>query len=82
LQYSASTHILREVEGLQKVIAKVGSFSKVEMTASMALIYKVLFLSISTFETPPLHDFLSKICDTATPRTTRVGDAVICPVPA
>src|SRR5215813_9897099 len=30
-----------------------GSVSKVEMTASIALICKVLFLSISTFETPP-----------------------------
>ena len=31
----------------------VGSVSKVEMVTPMALIYKVLFSSISTFETPP-----------------------------
>jgi hypothetical protein len=31
----------------------VGSVSKVEITTSMVLIYKVLFPSISTFETPP-----------------------------
>src|SRR6266702_3745115 len=30
-----------------------GSVSKVEMATPMALIYKVLFPSISTFETPP-----------------------------
>jgi hypothetical protein len=30
-----------------------GSVSKVEMKTWMALIYKALFLSISTFETPP-----------------------------
>ena len=30
-----------------------GSVSKVEMAVPMALIYKVLFPSISTFETPP-----------------------------
>jgi hypothetical protein len=30
-----------------------GSVSKVEMVTSMVLIYKVLFPSISTFETPP-----------------------------
>jgi len=31
----------------------MGSVSKVEMVTPMALIYKVLFPSISTFETPP-----------------------------
>jgi hypothetical protein len=31
----------------------LGSVSKVEMTTPMALIYKVLFPSISTFEAPP-----------------------------
>src|SRR5262249_11090701 len=30
-----------------------GSVSKVEMVTPMALIYKVLFPSLSTFETPP-----------------------------
>ena len=33
-----------------------GSVSKVEMATPMALIYKVLFPSISTFETPPVSD--------------------------
>src|SRR6266540_1288238 len=32
-----------------------GSVSKVEMTTSIVLIYKVLFPSVSTFETPPDH---------------------------
>jgi hypothetical protein len=31
----------------------IGSVSKVEMVTAIALIYKELFLSISTFETPP-----------------------------
>jgi hypothetical protein len=34
-----------------------GSVSKVEMVTPMALIYKVLFPSISTFETPPTRGF-------------------------
>jgi hypothetical protein len=33
---------------------KGGSVSKVEMVTPMALIYKVVFSSISTFETPPI----------------------------
>jgi hypothetical protein len=32
-----------------------GSVSNVEMVTPMTLIYKVLFSSISTFETPPPH---------------------------
>src|SRR5262245_13857458 len=32
-----------------------GSVSKVEMATPMGLIYKALFPSISTFETPPEH---------------------------
>ena len=35
----------------------VGSVSKVEMVTPMALIYKVLFPSISTFETPPIFPY-------------------------
>ena len=38
---------------LLRVDKRVGSVSKVEMTTPMALIYKVLFPSISTFEAPP-----------------------------
>jgi hypothetical protein len=34
-------------------IEPLGSVSKVEMGTPMALIYKVLFPSLSTFETPP-----------------------------
>jgi hypothetical protein len=34
-------------------LSKSGSVSKVEMTTPRALIYKMLFPSISTFETPP-----------------------------
>src|SRR5262249_8989836 len=37
----------------ERLHADVGSVSKVEMVTSMALIYMVLFPSISTFETPP-----------------------------
>jgi hypothetical protein len=37
--------------------AAFGSVSKVEITTPMALIYKVLFLSISTFETPPWREY-------------------------
>jgi len=37
-------------------LALAGSVSKVEMMAPMALTYKVLFSSISTFETPPVDD--------------------------
>src|SRR5688572_16959665 len=33
-----------------------GSVSKVEMAAPMGLIYQELYLSISTFETPPSFD--------------------------
>ena len=33
-----------------------GSVSKVEMVTPMGLIYKALFPSISTFETPPLTE--------------------------
>ncbi len=36
------------------LIPPMGSVSKVEMVTPMALIYKVLFPSITTFETPPL----------------------------
>ena len=35
---------------------RLGSVSKVEMVTPMALIYKALFSSISTFETPPLFE--------------------------
>jgi hypothetical protein len=38
------------------------SVSKVEMVAPMALIYKVLLPSISTFETPP-HGFVKAIAE-------------------
>jgi hypothetical protein len=34
-------------------VSNVGSVSKVEMATPMHLIYKALFLYISTFETPP-----------------------------
>ncbi len=37
-----------------------GSVSQVEMVTPVALIYKVLFPSISTFETPPNHDRLTR----------------------
>jgi hypothetical protein len=42
---------------------KEGSVSKVEMATPMALIYKMLFPSISTFETPhsPYKKFKSLI---------------------
>ena len=36
-------------------VSKFGSVSKVEIVTPMALIYKVLFPSISTFETPPIR---------------------------
>jgi hypothetical protein len=38
--------------------AFLGSVSKVEMATPMALSYKTLFPSISTFETPPVHHTL------------------------
>jgi len=40
--------------------APFGSVSKVEMATPMALTYKVLFPSISTFETPPLSEQIKK----------------------
>jgi hypothetical protein len=39
--------------GLHRACALVGRVSKVEMAAPRVLIYKELFPSISTFETPP-----------------------------
>ena len=41
------------VERNEMGILLMGSVSKVEMATPMDLIYKVLFPSISTFETPP-----------------------------
>jgi hypothetical protein len=38
-------------------VATKGSVSKVEIATPMGLIYKALFPSISTFETPPPRDF-------------------------
>jgi hypothetical protein len=35
------------------LLTRTGSVSKVEMVTPMALIYKVLISSVSTFETPP-----------------------------
>jgi hypothetical protein len=48
-------HAVADRTHFREVLAAVaeGSVSKVEMVAPMALIYKVLFPSISTFETPP-----------------------------
>ena len=43
----------KKEEGRSVTIAVQGSVSKVEMMTPMALIYKALFPSISTFETPP-----------------------------
>ena len=47
--------------------ALTGSVSNVEMATPMSLIYKVLFPSISTFETPPiigrLEDFAAQVYD-------------------
>jgi hypothetical protein len=37
-------------------VALLGGVSKVEMETPMPLIYKALFPSISTFETPPSHE--------------------------
>ncbi len=42
-----------DVLGIRVPAEMLGSVSKVEMVTPMALIYKVLFPSISTFETPP-----------------------------
>jgi hypothetical protein len=39
--------------GIEAVKSLVGSVSKVEIATPRGLIYKVLFPSISTFETPP-----------------------------
>jgi hypothetical protein len=43
----------QRVTAAQQGDAIAGSVSKVEMATPMALIYKVLFPSMSTFETPP-----------------------------
>jgi hypothetical protein len=40
--------------GLHRACVLVGRVSKVEMAAPRVLIYKELFPSISTFETPPI----------------------------
>ena len=55
---TASCHSLRQTfASLADVVHKCeGSVSKVEMATPIALIYKVLFPSISTFETPPRPD--------------------------
>jgi hypothetical protein len=44
-----------------------GSVSKVEMVTLMALIYKVLFSSISTFETLPRYCMQEKVLSPAIP---------------
>src|SRR5215217_2137094 len=52
-QGEPSTHV-REAMLIQVLHCPYcGSVSKVEMVTPMSLIYKVLFPSISTFETPP-----------------------------
>src|SRR5215510_7675849 len=48
-----------------------GSVSKVEMATPMALIYMVLFPSVSAFETPPLF---ACHCDPGTSSTRLTGD--------
>jgi len=45
------------VDGADQIHAILGSVSKVEMVTIMALIYKGLCPSISTFETPPAGAF-------------------------
>jgi hypothetical protein len=40
-------------DAYKRMVVVAGSVSKVEMATPMALIYKMLFPSISTFETPP-----------------------------
>jgi hypothetical protein len=50
-----SDHIVKRGKTARGTQRYLGSVSKVEMAAPIALIYMALFPSISTFETPPDH---------------------------